>query len=69
MEVRTTEIRRYINLEFNEKDLIELRDEISGMRKFLNNSGYANNKVKAEEMKKLTEFEHVLDRAIGQIHS
>jgi len=28
MEVKTKEIRKYINLEFNEKDLLILRDEI-----------------------------------------
>ncbi len=68
MQVKTTEIRRYINLEFDEKDLIELRDEIKDIKSFLLNSGYSNNKQKVDEMNKLISFAHVIDSAIGQIH-
>lgn len=69
MEAKTKEIRRYITLEFNEKDLKELGDEISGIINFCNGSNYSNIREKINKMKKMSEFLYVLSTSLDEIHS
>lgn len=68
MEVKTKEIRRYVLLEFEEKDLQELANSVSYVISKLEKNRYEMDEIK-EKAKKISEFANVIREAIGELHA